>query len=186
MRDCFEEPAFAGVKWNSGCSHNQESKAKSRGGKQLPTTSAVPAEGKPSSALSAPIPASCSQGQDSLSACHTAGLLGFTDSSVLPQAKPQAHKAAFSVKPSAVCLKPTHHSFKKEIKRALSPLGSIPSPALSPGPGLVALQGSVALHSLHMAKPTGPRGTCLSKDCRNDHLASIRALKPCRMARAHS
>lgn len=111
------------------------SKAKSRGGKRLPTASAVPAEGKPSSALSAPVPASCSQGQDGLSACHTAGLLGFTDSSALPQAKPQAHKAAFSVKPSAVCLKPTHRSFKKEIKRSHSPLGSVPSPALSPDPG---------------------------------------------------
>lgn len=54
-------------------------------------------------------------------------LLGFTDFSQQLQAKPQSYKEAFSVKPSAICLKPANHSFIEKKKIYFS-FGNIPSP----------------------------------------------------------
>lgn len=63
------------------------------------------------------VPASCSQvAGRPVKPVKLPELLGFTDFSQLPQAKPQSHKEAFSVKPSAICLQPTNRSFKRKKK----------------------------------------------------------------------
>lgn len=150
------------------------------------------------------VPASCSQvAGRPVKPVKLPELLGFTDFSQLPQAKPQSHKEAFSVKPSAICLQPTNRSFKrkKKKKKSISRLEvSLPPCSLLARPRAAALQQqqfSAGIHHrsarqrpksavLTLAKVSLVQGEPgLSKDCRNGHLASIRAQDQRGMACIH-